>query len=98
MTFVYIINYYLLLLYFLDSVFDPNQKILLDCINSSNHESNVAKLREEVKNLTSEINSKRKEINIISAQEEGVRNNIKYLKEIIAIKVIILKLFILIQK
>jgi len=61
----------------------------LACINSSNHESNVAELREEVKNLTSEINSKRKEINVISAQEEGVRNNIKYLEEIIAIKVII---------
>lgn len=75
---------------FLDPVFDPTQQILLACINSNNNENNVAKLREDVKSLTSENHNKRKEISLITQHEEGLKKNIKYLEEIISIKVIVL--------
>lgn len=45
------------------------------------------KLRLELKKVTAEVTSKRRELNILSLNEDGLRNNIKYLKEIIKIKV-----------
>lgn len=76
------------MLSFLDSGFDPSQEILLACINSYENENNVDKLRSELKKVTAEVNTKRRELNIISLNEEGLRNNIQYLKDIIKIKVV----------
>lgn len=75
------------LLLFLDSIFDPSQKILLACINSDNNLNNVNKLREELKNLTTDVNLKRKEMDIMVINEDGLRKNIKHLEDIITIKV-----------
>lgn len=72
---------------FLDSEFDPSQQILLACINSNNSLIDIAKLREELKTLTAEVNAKRKELSLISINEEGLKKNIKHLEDIISIKV-----------
>lgn len=66
---------------------DPSQQILLACINSNNNVKDIAKLREELKTLTTEVHAKRKELSIISINEEGLRKNIKHLEDIISIKV-----------
>lgn len=81
-------------LLFLDSVFDPTQQILLACLNSNNIENNVTKLREELKSLISEVNTKRKDISLMILNEDGLRKNIKHLEDIISIKVTILKLLL----
>lgn len=44
-------------------------------------------MREELKTLTAENNVKRKELNLIAITEDGLRNNIKHLEDIISIKV-----------
>ncbi|XP_015372760.1 PREDICTED: nuclease SbcCD subunit C-like isoform X2 [Diuraphis noxia] len=69
-----------------DSEFNPSQHILLDCVNSNNSLDNVTKLREELKTLTAEVNLKRKELSIISINEDGLKINIKHLEDIISIK------------
>ncbi|CAH1731346.1 nuclease SbcCD subunit C-like isoform X1 [Aphis gossypii] len=68
------------------SEYDPSQQILLACINSNNSLNDIAKLREELKTLTAEVNSKRKELSLISINEEGLKKNIKHLEDIISIK------------
>ncbi|KAL4126284.1 hypothetical protein QTP88_010507 [Uroleucon formosanum] len=68
------------------SEFDPSQHIILDCIDSNNSLDNVTKLREELKTLTTEVNLKRKELSLISINEDGLRTNIKHLEDIISIK------------
>jgi len=78
----------IVLIYFLDSELNPSQQILLDCVNSNNSLDNVTKLREELKTLTAEVNLKRKELSIISINEDGLKINIKHLEDIISIKVI----------
>jgi len=47
-------------------------------------------LREELKTLTTEVNLKRKELSIITINEDGLKKNIKHLEDIILIKVIML--------
>lgn len=79
---------------FIDSEFDPNNQILLDCINSNSNVDNVTKLKEELKKLITEVKMRRKEINIIAINEDGLKKNIKHLEDIISIKVIMFKLFI----
>uniref|UniRef100_A0A2S2PKF9 Kinesin-like protein n=1 Tax=Schizaphis graminum TaxID=13262 RepID=A0A2S2PKF9_SCHGA len=68
-----------------NSEFDSSQQILLDCINSKNSLDNVTKLREELKTLTTEVNLKRKELSIITINEDGLKKNIKHLEDIISI-------------
>ncbi|XP_022170360.1 uncharacterized protein LOC111033758 [Myzus persicae] len=68
------------------SEFYPSQHILIDCINSNNDIDNVTKLREELKSLTTEVNLKKKELSIISINEDGLKINIKHLEDIISIK------------
>jgi len=46
-------------------------------------------MREELKTLTKLVNLKRKELSIITINEDGLKNNIKHLEDIISIKVII---------
>ncbi|XP_050529960.1 kinesin-like protein costa [Daktulosphaira vitifoliae] len=53
---------------------------------SSTSVNSITSLQNELKSLTNEANMKRKEINIISLNEEGLKKNIKHLEEIIAIK------------
>jgi len=45
-------------------------------------------LRQELKTLTREVNSKRKEIHLLLLNEDGIKKNIKHLEDIISIKVI----------
>lgn len=75
------------------SEFDPSQQILLACINSNNSLNDIAKLREELKTLTAEVNAKRKELSLISINEEGLKKNIKHLEDIISIKVYLVMLY-----
>jgi len=76
-------------LVFLDSAFDhASHKFLLSCINNNGTKSNINKLRQELKTLTREVNSKRKEINLTLLNEDGLKKNIKHLEDIISIKVI----------
>ncbi|XP_025194250.1 autophagy-related protein 23-like [Melanaphis sacchari] len=69
-----------------DSEFNSSQQILVDCINSNNSLDYVYKLREELKKLTTEVNLKRKELSIITINEDGLKKNIKHLEDIISIK------------
>ncbi|CAH1731946.1 uncharacterized protein LOC114126616 isoform X1 [Aphis gossypii] len=69
-----------------DSEFDSSQQILIDSINSNNSLNNVTKLREELKTLTTQVNLKRKELSIITINEDGLKKNIKHLEDIISIK------------
>ncbi|XP_050426423.1 kinesin-like protein costa [Adelges cooleyi] len=60
-------------------------------VRKTNCDSNASlntltELRNELKTLLNEANLKRKEIHIMSLNEEGLRKNIKHLEEIIAIK------------
>lgn len=73
---------------FLDSEFDPSQHISQNYNNSNNSLDNVTKMREELKTLTKVVNLKRKELSIITINEDGLKNNIKHLEDIISIKVI----------
>ncbi|XP_025207227.1 uncharacterized protein LOC112603041 [Melanaphis sacchari] len=68
------------------SKFDPSQQIFLACMNSNKNLNDIAKLREELKTLTSEVNVKRKELSLIVLNEDGLRKNIKHLEDIISIK------------
>jgi len=70
---------------------------LIDCINSNNSLDNVTKLREELKTLTTEVNLKRKELSIISINEDGLKINIKHLEDIISIKVIMSSIYLIIN-
>lgn len=45
-------------------------------------------MRQELKTLTREVNSKRKEIHLLLLNEDGIKKNIKHLEDIISIKVI----------
>ncbi|KAE9524146.1 hypothetical protein AGLY_015511 [Aphis glycines] len=69
-----------------DSEFDSSQQILIDSINSNNSLNNVTKLREELKTLTTQVNLKKKELSIITINEDGLKKNIKHLEDIISIK------------
>jgi len=73
---------------FLDSEFDPSQHISQNYSNGNNSLDNVTKMREELKTLTKVVNLKRKELSIITINEDGLKNNIKHLEDIISIKVI----------
>ena len=75
------------LILFLDSEFDPSQHISKNYNNSNNSLDNIIKMREELKTLTKEVNSKRKELSMITINEDGLKNNIKQLEDIISIKV-----------
>ncbi|XP_015376557.1 PREDICTED: uncharacterized protein LOC107170866 [Diuraphis noxia] len=68
------------------SEFDPSQHISLNYITINNSLDVVTKLREELKTLTKIVNLKRKELSIITVNEDGLKNNIKHLEDIISIK------------
>ncbi|KAL4100931.1 hypothetical protein QTP88_020956 [Uroleucon formosanum] len=68
------------------SEFDPSQHISQNYNNSNNSLDNVTKMREELKTLTKVVNLKRKELSIITINEDGLKNNIKHLEDIISIK------------
>lgn len=68
-------------------MFDENQEMLLACIESSNKENDVTKLRKELQTLRNEVYHKKNEINILDVNEEALKMNIHQLEEIIVIKV-----------
>lgn len=75
-------------LLFLVSAFDPSQKRLLPSISNSRNINNATIFRHELKALKTEASLKRKEMNILVINEDGLRRNIKHLEDIIEIKVI----------
>ncbi|XP_022182622.1 autophagy-related protein 23-like [Myzus persicae] len=68
------------------SEFDPSQHISQNNVDSNKSLDNVTKQREELKTLTKVVDLKRKELSIITVNEDGLRNNIKHLEDIISIK------------
>ncbi|XP_060856715.1 uncharacterized protein LOC132934432 [Metopolophium dirhodum] len=69
-----------------NSEFNASQHISQHFNNSNNSLDNVTKMREELKTLTKLVNVKRKELSIITINEDGLKNNIKQLEDIISIK------------
>lgn len=86
-TIIYSDFYFFILLLFLGSIFGSSQKTVLTSIDNDNNLNNVNKLREELKNLMTEVNLKKKEIDKVVINEEGLKKNIKHLEDIIKKKV-----------
>lgn len=72
---------------FLDPAFNLNQNNILSFLNNINSSNTLNKLQNELKTLKTEVNSRRKDISTLAINEEGLRKNIKYLEEIISLKV-----------